>query len=367
MKSILINIGSRSKKYSAYDGENQIFHQDFLGNPKDTFGIFLKESKIDIADCAVGVRIVAPGRRFIDHARIDDDFVDDLRAAAQIAPLHIESTLEEIEHIRTTYPSVSIYAISDSAFHKSIPDVLRDYALPDSIRTKYGIEKQGYHGLSLSSVVNSLLNTHGSIPEKIVVAHLGGGSSVTALRDRLSLDTSMGFTPLDGIPMAERIGSIDPGALLYIGKMEHKNFADLLEFISHSCGLEAVSGVANGDMKDLLDIAEDETHPNHHGALRAIDLYTANVVKFIGAMVAVLGGIDMLVFTGTIGEKSAPIREKICSRLQFIDAILDSEANRELSNPSEPIFIDADSKVKIVVVPTNEAKEMQTALLQSAL
>lgn len=365
MKSIIINIGSRSKKYSAFEDDKLIASEEFAGLPSDAFDRFVKKNNLDLSEHSIGVRIVSPGKYFTEHRRVDRAFLEKLKESEQIAPLHIESTRTEIEYIISKHPDTIIYAISDSAFHKSIPDILRDYAIPDSFRQKYGIEKQGYHGLSISSVVNTLINELGSIPEKLVVCHLGGGSSVTALKDGLSLDTSMGFTPLDGIPMAERVGSIDPGALIHLARMENMNWKDLLEFISHSCGLEAVSGVQNGDMKDLLDISEDPSHPNHHGAIRAVDLYVASVAKNIGSMVAVLGGIDMLIFTGTIGVRSAPIRGKICSKLGFIEANIGSDLNQSTQNPTESIDISLDSKVRILVVPTNEAKEIQTALMQS--
>ena len=315
MKILTINIGSRSKKYALFeDGEKK---EEFEG-----------ECGIDLSDVVVGIRIVAPGKFFTEHREVDAEYLEKLKEASKITPLHIEPVLKEIEEIKDKYPDTKIIGVSDSAFHRSMPEVARVYAIPLKLREKYGIERQGYHGLSLASIVENVQKERGVVPEKMIVVHMGGGTSVTALKDGLSLDTSMGWTPLEGVPMAERVGDIDPAALAYLASQENLTGENLEKFISSECGLEAISGLEHGDMKEIIEAA-----PNNPKAKLALDLYIYRVRKYIGAMAAVLGGCDLLVLTGTIAEGSELVRQKMSENFEYL-----------ISNT--------------MTVPTNEAAEI---------
>jgi len=252
-------------------------------------------------------------------------------------------------------------AVSDSAFHESIPEYARIYAIPTDLRKRYGIERQGYHGLSLSSVINKLKNELGKIPEKMIICHLGGGSSVTAVHNGLSVDTSMGWTPLEGVPMAERVGSIDPGALAFIVNKMNLTSTKLEEFLSTKCGLEAISEIDKGDIRDLLELEKGIDEVAQKAKL-ALDVYTYSIKKEIGKMSAILNGCDMLVFTGTIGLRSAQIRERVVKDLSFIDLEIDLKKNIEVYEPKEIKFLDSDlNKQKIAVVPIDEMREIYIA------
>jgi len=317
MKILTINIGSRSKKYALFeDGEKK---EEFEG-----------ECGIDLNDVVVGIRIVAPGKFFTEHREIDAEYLERLKQVAKITPLHIEPVIKEIEEIKNKYPDTKIIGVSDSAFHRSMPTVARVYAIPLKLREKYGIERQGYHGLSLASIVENVQKERGVVPEKMIVVHMGGGTSVTALKDGLSIDTSMGWTPLEGVPMAERVGDIDPGALAYLASQESLTSEALEKFISSECGLEAVSGLPHGDMKEIIEAAS-----HNPKAKLALDLYIYRVRKYVGAMVAVLGGCDLLVLTGTIAEQSELMCQKISENSEFLVSKIITLTTREAGQISK--------------------------------
>ena len=317
MKILTINIGSRSKKYALFEDREK--KEEFEG-----------ECGIDLNDVVVGIRIVAPGKFFTEHREIDAEYLERLKQVAKITPLHIEPVIKEIEEIKNKYPDTKIIGVSDSAFHRSMPTVARVYAIPLKLREKYGIERQGYHGLSLASIVENVQKERGVVPEKMIVVHMGGGTSVTALKDGLSIDTSMGWTPLEGVPMAERVGDIDPGALAYLASQESLTSEALEKFISSECGLEAVSGLPHGDMKEIIEAAS-----HNPKAKLALDLYIYRVRKYVGAMVAVLGGCDLLVLTGTIAEQSELMCQKISENSEFLVSKIITLTTREAGQISK--------------------------------
>lgn len=333
MKIITINIGSRSKKYSLFSSQGEILkYLEIEGFEEESFNKFVNENQIDLNDTKIGIRIVSPGKIFIENRKVDEDYLERLKEAGQITPLHIEPIIKEIEEIKNKYPDIQIIGVSDSAFHKSIPEYAKIYAIPENLRKKYGIEKQGYHGLSLSSVILNIKKEKGELPEKMIVAHMGGGTSVTALLNGVSIDTSMGWTPLEGVPMAERIGDIDPGALAYLALKENLSGASLEKFISTECGLEAISGIPHGDMKEIIEMSEGSSEASLKARL-ALEVYIYRVRKYIGAMAAVLGGCDMLVLTGNIAEKSEFMQQQIFKNFEYLASAM-------------------------IVIPTDEAREI---------
>lgn len=364
MKTITINIGSRSKKYSYFEDDNLIFATETAVDNEESLDDFIAAKNINMPEIVIGIRIVAPGLDFREHKVVTKEYLVELKKTLKIAPLHTETTIKEIERINFTYPNTRIIAISDSAFHQTIPEPLKYYAIPELISKKYSILKQGYHGISLGSIISKLQANSNPLPENIIVAHLGGGSSVTAIKNGTSVDTSMGFTPLDGIPMAERIGSIDAGALLYIGREESLSYDELLHFISHSCGLEAVSGVDHGDLKTIIDHSLDPESKFYDSAKLAILMYTLSVAKQIASMSVALQKIDLLVFTGTVGELSAPIRKIVTSYLTHLGILIDDARNNSVTKSDQIQLISQERSTGCVVIFTDEAKEMQTILKQ---
>jgi acetate kinase len=252
---------------------------------------------------AVGHRVVHGGEHLTDPTPIDDGVLAQLEALVELAPLHNEPAVRAIEEARRALPNALHVAVFDTAFHRTIPDVARTYALPKRYRD-LGVRRFGFHGLSVQWVSEQVV-----VP-RLVVCHLGGGASVTALRDGRSADTTMGFTPLEGVPMATRAGSFDPGALLYLLR-EGVQLADLDHALEHESGLTGLAGTG--------DVAQLERDPSPDAAL-ALELYCYRIAQAVAAMTAALGGLDALAFTAGVGENSEVVRAKICSRLTHLGA-----------------------------------------------
>jgi acetate kinase len=286
---------------------------------------------------AVAHRVVHGGRRFRDPVLIDDEVVRQLEAAVELAPLHNAPAIAAIEQARAALPDLPHVAVFDSAFHGTIPPEAATYALPARAREQWGIHRYGFHGLSVqwaSEVVR--------VP-RLVVCHLGGGCSVTAVRDGRSVDTTMGFTPLEGVPMATRAGSVDPGALLYMLE-HHQTLEELDRMLEHESGLLGLSGIS-GDVREL-EASEAE------GARLALAVFAYRVALAVGAMATALRGLDALVFTAGIGEHSAVVRRAVCEPLGHLGVELDHEAN-EATGPLATISPPA-SRVRVVIVRARE-------------
>jgi acetate kinase len=284
---LVVNAGSTSLKLSVVDtdGESRRIESIDDAPPVD----------------AVGHRVVHGGERFVEPTPIDDDVVAALGELVELAPLHNAPALAAIEHARVSLPDVPHVAVFDTAFHATLPEVARTYALPARFRER-GIRRFGFHGLSVQWVAEQV-----AVP-RLVVCHLGGGSSVTAVADGRSVDTTMGFTPLEGVPMATRAGSIDPGVLLYL--LDHDVPADeLADALEHASGLTGLAGT--GDVAEL----EQSTTPE---ARLALDLYCYRVAQAVAAMAVSLGGIDALAFTGGVGEHSSLVREAVTEQLTLL-------------------------------------------------
>jgi acetate kinase len=286
---------------------------------------------------AVAHRVVHGGSRFREPVLIDDDVERGLLGAVELAPLHNAPALAAIEVARGALPDLPHVAVFDSAFHATIPPEAATYALPVRAREDWGIHRYGFHGLSVQWASEQV-----RVP-RLVVCHLGGGCSVTAVRDGRSVDTTMGFTPLEGVPMATRAGSVDPGALLYMLE-HHLTREELDRMLEHESGLLGLSGIS-GDVRELQ--ASDA-----EGARLALAVFAYRVALAVGAMATALRGLDALVFTAGVGEHSAAVRSAVCERLGYLGVVLDQNAN-ETAIPDATVSA-PESSVSVVVVQARE-------------
>jgi acetate kinase len=259
------------------------------------------------APIAVGHRVVHGGPHLREHQRITDNLIQTLEAAVHFAPLHIPAAVELIQETERQLPKAQQFACFDTAFHATMPEASALYALPEEIRSK-GVQRYGFHGLSYESIVHRLGT---KIPERVVCAHLGSGASVAALLDGRSVDTSMGLTPTGGVPMATRVGDLDPGVLIFLLRAG-VNADELETVLNRKSGLGAIAGET--DMREL----QARMQQGDKDAALAIEVFAGAVRKFIGAYAAELGGLDLLVFTGGIGEHSEVVRGRICGGLEFL-------------------------------------------------
>lgn len=258
---------------------------------------------------AVGNRIVHGGPHLREHQAITPGLVKTLREAVHFAPLHIPPAVKLIEETARLLPGVPQYACFDTAFHRTMPETSRRFALPEHLY-ELGVERFGFHGLSYESIVERLGD---ALPERVVCAHLGSGASLVALHRGRSIDTSMGMTPTGGIPMATRSGDLDPGILLFLLRTERLTADEVEKLLNHDSGLAALSG-GESDMRLLEKAAGD----GDVRAKLAIESFAFAARKYIGAYAAELGGLDLLIFTGGIGEHSAAMRDRICRGLDFL-------------------------------------------------
>ncbi len=273
---------------------------------------------------AVGHRVVHGGPKLREHQQITPDMLQQLKAAVHFAPLHIPQALALIEQAQKLFPQCPHFACFDNAFHRSMPEIARRLPLPARYFDE-GVMHYGFHGLSYESIVHRLGDR---LPERAIFAHLGSGSSLAAVRHGRSIDTSMGLTPTGGVPMGTRSGDLDPGVLLYMMRTESMNADALESLLNRQCGLAALS---NGE-SDMQELLESERAGDASAEL-AIDAFATAVRKYVGAYCALLGGADMLVFTGGIGQHSKEIRDRICNGLDFLN--LGSSSERVTVLPTE--------------------------------
>lgn len=303
---------------------------------------------------AVGHRIVHGGMDFSAPILLEDASIDALRDLTPLAPLHQPRCLAPIRAISRLRPEMPQIACFDTAFHRSLPASATRFAIPRELHDS-GIRRYGFHGLSFEFIAGQL---HAMLPSRTgartVVAHLGSGSSLCALRDGISIDTTMGLTPLDGLVMGTRCGAIDPGVLLYLQRARSMSVGELENMLYRESGLLGVSGLS-ADMRALL--ASDEPH-----ATEAVDLFVSSTAKEIAAMASSLGGLECLVFTGGVGEHAVEIRRRICDRLRWLGIEMDAAANSHARSAISTIA----SEVEIFVIPTSEetmiARHCQTIL-----
>src|SRR5680860_134475 len=301
---------------------------------------------------AIGIRVVAPSDSFTKDRLLTDEVVAELAVLQQKAPLHITTELSEIKNLKNIFPDTPIIAVSDSEFHSTKPIWACHYGIDTALAEKFGIKRYGYHGVSVSSVVQKLQEAGGLKP-KTIVCHLGSGSSITAVLDGKSVDTTMGYSPLEGLVMASRSGNIDIAAALAIKRELQLDDDGLEQYLNEQSGLLGVSGSSN-DIRQLLTSEEK----GDEKAKLALDLFVYRVQQAIGQMAASLGGVDSLVFTATIGERSNIIRGRILEKLGYLGFEGDKDANEKTFEPSGITNIATASSKWILVVSTDEATEI---------
>ena len=280
MDVLVVNAGSTSLKLHLVRGETVEAVEGFVR-----------------AD-AVGHRVVHGGRRFAEPVLVDEDVEREIEKLAVLAPLHNPPALEAIRRARAALPDVPHVAVFDTAFHRTMPAAASTYAIPERWREEWDVHRYGFHGINVQWVASQV-----RVP-RLVVAHLGGGCSVTAVLDGRSVDTTMGFSPLEGVPMATRSGSVDPGALVYLLRERHVTLDELADTLEHNSGLAGLSGNASGDVREATPLA--------------LDVFVHRVAGAVAAMAAACGGIDVLAFTGGIGEHADDLRERIVERVRFL-------------------------------------------------
>jgi acetate kinase len=296
---------------------------------------------------AVGHRVVHGGLRFREAVVVDAAVRAGILELAELAPLHNPAALAGIDVVTEMFPRTPQVAAFDTAFHASIPEVAATYPLPWEWSEQWGLRRLGFHGLSVQYAVRRAKDLLGQLPARLVVCHLGAGCSVTAVADGRSVDTSMGFTPLEGLMMARRAGSVDPGLLLYLLGRKGVSVAEMDTALNQRSGLLGVSGVSV-DLREILSAAAR----SHRRAQLAISMFVHSVVATVGAMVAVLGGLDTVVFTGGIGEHSSLIREQVTGAFGYLGARLDASANAIASSDAD--VATQDSAVRVLRVTARE-------------
>jgi acetate kinase len=386
MKILVINCGSSSIKYQFFSlGENRILAKgivekigmkgSFLKHEKESGQKVIFEGEIldhkigieyilgvltsakhgcisslnDIS--AVGHRVVHGGEEFSESVLVTDEVIQTLEKFSELAPLHNPPNLKGIDALKSLVPDIPQVAVFDTAFHHTMPRHAFMYAIPYALYKKYGIRRYGFHGTSHKYVSNRACEILGVNPKtvKLITCHLGNGGSACAIKYGESIDTSMGFTPVEGLIMGSRSGDIDMGAVTYIMDKEKIGTKSASTLFNKHSGLLGITGISS-DLREIRAAAFDK---GDERCLLAIKMFDYRIKKYIGAYAAAMGGLDVLVFTGGIGENSAPTRAGVCEDLEFLGIEIDQKVN-EGSKGEERIISKESSKVKVIVVPTNE-------------
>lgn len=310
------------------------------------YGVIKSVDEID----AIGHRIVHGGEKYTEPTVITPDVLDGLKTIIDLAPLHNPAAISGIEACLTVMPGKLNVAVFDTGFHKTIPEQSYIYPIPYKYYEKYKIRRYGFHGISHEYVSNRVANLVGKPIEdlKIINCHLGQGASICAIQNGKSVDTSMGFTPLGGIPMGTRSGDLDPSVVTYIAKLRNHTPDEMDEILNKKSGVYGISEVS----VDFRDI-EAEALEDNKNAIMALDAFAYNVAQFIVKYMVSMGGVDIITFTAGIGEKDAKERKKICDYLAFLGVKLNEDANNMYVNCEGKISA-SDSSIELYVVPTDE-------------
>lgn len=302
----------------------------------------------DIA--AVGHRVAHGGEFFTESVLVDEKVKHEIEKCIELAPLHNPANLKGILSMENLLPGIPQVAVFDTSFHQSMPKEAYLYALPYEFYDKYKIRRYGFHGTSHKFVAQKACDILGMDfnNSKIITCHLGNGASITAIKNGKSVETSMGFTPVDGLIMGTRCGSVDPGVLLYLADKENLNLKGINDIINKQSGVMGISGLSS-DMRDLENAAAN----GNERAQLALDMYNFRVKKFIGGYAAVMEGVDLIVFTGGIGENDSILREKVSKSMAYMGVDFDADANKGVRG-KDKVLTKPESKVKVMVVTTNE-------------
>lgn len=384
MKILVLNCGSSSIKYKLFDmttkevlaqggiekiglkgsflkltlpnGEKKILEKDI---PEHTAGIeFILNTLVNpeygaIKSLdeinAVGHRMVHGGERFSESVLLNKEVLDAFAACNDLAPLHNPANLKGVNAVSAILPNVPQIGVFDTAFHQTMPDYAYMYAIPYELYEKYGVRRYGFHGTSHRYVSQRVCEFLGVDPKgkKIITCHIGNGGSISAIKDGKCMDTSMGLTPLEGLVMGTRSGDIDAGAVTFIMEKEGLTPTGVSNLLNKKSGVLGVSGVSS-DMREL----EAAVAAGNPKAILAEKMYFYRIKKYIGAYAAALGGVDIILFTGGVGENQANCRSEVCEGLEFMGVKIDLEKNKVRGE--EAVISADDSKVTVVVIPTDE-------------
>lgn len=378
---LVVNPGSSSRKYALFRGEKKIATLHFESASGEIVGAIVHEGQKHLIDNktadfgsasglvlpllhehgviepddkigAIGLRIVAPSHNFARDQLITSTVEQQLEVLVKRAPLHITTALSEIKKLRKFFEGVPIVEISDSAFHDTKPDWAKYYGIDTELADKHEIVRFGYHGISVQSVVD-YLKSQNKLMEKTIVCHLGSGSSITAVMDGKSVETTMGYTPLEGLMMATRSGSMDVSAALAVKRALNLDDEGLEEYLNKKSGLGGVSGSTN----EILELLDKEKDGDEKSKL-ALKMFVYRIQLAIGQMAASMGGVNCLVFTATIGERSAPIRGRVLEGLEYLGFITDKTINEATFEPKTVTNIGTAESKPVLVVATDESQEI---------
>ena len=385
MKVLVLNCGSSSIKYKLYDmngqkelasgviekiglpdsflkftlsdGSKQVITQEIkehtagieliLKTLTDAkYGVIKSLDQID----AVGHRVVHGGDKFCSSVVINQEVIDKIEECVDLAPLHNPANLKGIFAIQKILPKVPQVAVFDTSFHQTMPSYAYIYALPYDYYEKYGVRRYGFHGTSHRYVAKRGCEFLGLDLEnsRIITAHIGNGGSITAIKNGKSIDTSMGMTPVEGLMMGSRSGNIDLGVLTYLMEKENLSTRQINDIINKKSGLVGVSGVSS-DMRDI----ENAIEQGNERARLAMDMYFYYILKYVSGYIAVLGGVDAIIFTGGVGENQPIMRKYVCDSLAFLGVDFNNELNDRIKGRETELTF-PNSKVRVAVIPTNE-------------
>ncbi len=297
---------------------------------------------------AVGHRVLHSGEDFKSSVLIDDEVIKICEKNAELGPLHMPGNIACIKSCKQVMPGVPMVAVFDTTFHSTMPAKAYMYGIPYSVYEEYKVRRYGFHGTSHKFISEETAKLLGGKGGKIIICHLGNGSSISAVKDGKCQDTTMGFTPLEGLVMGTRSGDIDPAAVEFIAKKLGLSHADAVQYLNKKCGMLGISELSS-DMRDLEAAIKD----GNQKAQLAVEVTAYRIKKYIGSYAAVLNGVDAIVFTGGIGEHSSYMRQLVMSDMEYLGAKLDCEKNQNPADGVQEISA-SDSKVKILILPTNE-------------
>lgn len=311
----------------------------------------LKAMGLDSQIGAIGHRVVSGGEEYSESVLIDDSVMAAIEKCIPLAPLHNPANLLGIRAAQDIFKGLPNVAVFDTAFHQTMPEHAYMYAIPRKFYRELGLRRYGFHGTSYRFVAEEAANVLGADKNnlKLVIAHLGNGASITAVRNGKSMDTSMGLTPLEGLVMGTRSGDVDPSIFSFLADNLKLSTQQITDILNKESGLMGIS-----ELSSDCRVIEDESLNGHEGAVLALEMFSYRLAKYVASMAVAAGGLDALVFTGGIGENSDIIREKVLNYCAFLGFSVDKEANTAARFGKAGVITAADSKVKSVVIPTNE-------------